>query len=339
MASDNADFLSIMQLTPDEAREYLEAQRWPNGPFCPHCGVVATPYKTTRKTKTKNRVRTIYTCPEKACRKQYTVTIGTIFEGSHIPLNKWLAGIFLMCASKKGVSSHQLHRMLKIQYKSALFMTHRIRHAMKNGQFEKLTGEVEADATYIGGKTRRGHPVTHERIRDEIEMGIRNKDGSYKRGKSMTGKPHPRTLKQAVFGMVERGGDVRTIVIKKNDETNDELRPIMLANLELGETRLLTDGHRAYRHIKADVKQHDVIDHSVAYVVGDVHTNNIEGYWSLLKRGLHGTFHSVSRHRLPHYLDEFSYRWNHRLESDEQRFQALLRQTQGRVTWYHRDPS
>ena len=332
------DFVTILQSSPEESRAILEAELWPNGPICPKCGSVAKPYTITRKSKTRNKVPSVYKCRD--CRKQYTVTIGTIFEGSHIPLNKWLAAIFLMCASKKGMSSHQLHRMLKITYVSALFMTHRIRHAMKNGQFDgKMTGTVEADATYIGGKTKRGHPVTHERIRDEIQLGLRHKDGTWKSGRSMTGKPHPRTEKAAVFGMVERKGQVRTMPIEHHDETIAELQPIMLANLELDNTRLVTDGHRAYKMIKAHVKRHDVIDHSVAYVIGDVHTNTIEGYWSLLKRGLYGTFHSVSGHRLPHYLDEFSYRWNHRRETDEERFQALLGQTQGRVTWYHRDPS
>jgi len=299
---------------------------------CPKCGSVREPYTIQRKVglASKNKVRCLYRC--KDCGKDFTVTVGTIFEDSKISLSKWFAGIALMCASKKGISAHQLHRMLWITYRSAWFMCQRVRHAMADkGPLEKLSGTVEADATFVGGKSRRGHPVRHELVQDEINMGLRRKDGSLKTGPKK-GQPHPRTRKAGVFGMLERGGRVRTVAIKARDESGAELRPVLLENLE-PTTRLITDSHSAYRLIK-DYVRHDRIQHEIAYVDGDVHTQNIEGYWSLLKRGLIGTFHHVDRTYLPMYLSEFQYRWNRRKTSDAERFEALLGQTEGRLDWY-----
>ncbi len=144
--------------------------RWPNGPHCPKCGV-NSPYKLTRKTTTKNAVRTLYKCRD--CKRQFSATVGTIFEDSHIPLHKWFAGIFLMCSSKKGISAHQLHRSLDITYKSAWFMCHRVRKAMSgNGAVRLMSGIIEADETYLYPKRQRGSKAHHERIKDEIQMGF-----------------------------------------------------------------------------------------------------------------------------------------------------------------------
>src|SRR3989304_817378 len=144
-------FLSILKWTDDQCRDYLEAQRWPSGPICPKCGT-PEPWKSTRKTQTKNAVRSLYRC--RSCKKQFTATVGTIFEDSKIPLSKWFAAIYLMCASKKGMSAHQIHRELDVTYKSAWFMCHRIREAMRDKEGLPLTGTVEADETYVGARGR-----------------------------------------------------------------------------------------------------------------------------------------------------------------------------------------
>lgn len=322
-------FLEVLKWDADQCRDYLEAKRWPDGPVCPACGA-GEPYKIERKTRTKNKVQRLWKCRD--CRRQFTVTVGTIFEDSKIPLNKWFAAINLMTSSKKGVSAHQLFRMLEIgSYRTAWYMAHRIREAMADKVQAKIEGEVEADVTFIGGRTRRGHPVYHETIKDEIRLGIRRKDGSLKGGPT-AGQPHPRTKKAPVLGMMERGGKVRTFALQENDEKATEIRPILKQHLD-GSVRLITDAHTAYKAIK-DYVRHDVIKHEVAYVEGDVHTNNIEGYWSLLKRGMVGTFHHVQRGYLPMYLSEFSYRWNQRDVTDAERFEALLGQTQGRLRWF-----
>ena len=139
----------VFQLTPEECREILVQSRWPDGPVCPKCGAPDA-YKITRRSRTKNLVSTLFKCRAKECRRQFSATVGTIFEDSKIPLNKWFAAIYLMCSSKKGISAHQIHRMLKVSYESAWFMCHRIRKAMEGGSFEKLSGIVEADETYVG---------------------------------------------------------------------------------------------------------------------------------------------------------------------------------------------
>src|SRR5438309_8023471 len=154
-------FHDVMRWTDEECRAFLERQRWPNGPICPKCGE-AEPYKLSRKSETKNAVRTLYKC--RKCRRQFTATVGTIFEDSHISLHKWFAAIYLMCSSKKGISAHQLHRSVDVTYKSAWFMCHRVREAMRDNDGSPLAGIVEVDETYIGARTRRGHPVAyHER--------------------------------------------------------------------------------------------------------------------------------------------------------------------------------
>lgn len=193
METQEISFLSILQWTEAQCHDYLERMRWPHGPRCPKCGITE-PYTVTRKTKTKNHVHSLYAC--RSCKQQFTATVGTIFEDSKIPLNKWFAAIYLMMSSKKGVSAHQIHRTLSITYKSAWFMCHRIRGAARDKNLGLLSGTVEADETYIGGKPR-GHWTARERIQDEIKMGLRPKP------------THPRFEKEAVLGMLERDGRVR----------------------------------------------------------------------------------------------------------------------------------
>ncbi len=322
-------FLKVLTWTPDECRAFIEAQRWPNGPVCPRCGVT-NPSVVTRRSATKNVVKKLYSC--RACRRQFTVTVGTIFEDSHIPLNKWLATIMLMCASKKGISAHQIHRMVGIHYRSAWYMCHRIREAMGEKTFMPLAGIVEADSTFVGGKPR-GHMVRTMTVEEEVAAGVRHPDGSKKPG-PLKGQPHPRSRKAPVFGMVERGGNVRTMVLAGKDESASEVRPILLENLAPN-VHLITDMGGAYRAIKRYVK-HDAVNHDVEYVSADnplVHTQTIESHWALLKRGMIGTFHHVNRGYLPMYLSEFEYRWNSRQTSDSERFAALLTRVDGRLAW------
>ncbi len=322
METTKVTFQQVLRWTDEECRAYLETMRWADGVKCPKCGATE-PYKITRKSASKNAVSSLYKC--RACKRQFTSTVGTIFEDSKIPLSKWFAAINLMCASKKGISAHQLHRSLDITYKSAWFMCHRIREAMRDKITpEPFTGTVEADETYIGGKPR-GHRVWRERIQDEIQMGLRP---------PMKHKA-PYQDKTAVFGMIERGGMVRTIKVKEvNAQT---LGPILRRYLDLTKAHLITDGNWAYRHIKNHVR-HDIVDHEIEYVRGDIHTQGIENYWSLLKRGLYGVFHHVSEDYLDCYLSEFQFRFNRRKVSDSARFASLMAQPQGRVLWYCRTP-
>lgn len=285
---ENINLVTIAQKFPDEtkARELLEKLRWPDGPVCPHCGVEEAHYKLEAKKGSKRPVRDgVYKC--KDCRKQFTVTVGTIFHRSHIPLNKWLMAIYLMCASKKGMSAHQLHRMLGITYKSAWFMAHRIREAMKEEPLlSKLNGTVEADETYIGGK-----------------------------GKGTRGRGAKK--KTPVFSLVERGGDVRSKVVGRVTAAN--LKGILRGNVEQAST-VMTDDFSSYKGLDREFVRHEIINHGIKeYVRGDVHTNTAEGYFSLLKRGINGVYHHVAKHHLQRYLNEFDFRYNARKIDDAQR--------------------
>lgn len=313
-------FQDVLKWSDVDCRAYLEHMRWPDGPHCPKCGA-NHPWSITRKSDTKNKVKSIYRCRE--CKKQYTATIGTIFEDSHIPLSTWFAAIYLMCGSKKGISAHQIHRTLNITYKSAWFMCHRIREAMQDEVlFSPLSGTIEEDETYVGGKTR-GHWVWRERIKDEVNMGIRPKNTC------------PRKDKAVVFGILERDGRART---KHIPAINSAIaRKMLNENVDIKNSRLITDANSAYRLIKNYI-QHDMIDHAETYVKGDIHTQGIENYWSILKRGLYGVFHHVDAKYLENYLHEFEYRFNRRKITDAERFASLMGNTQGRVLLYCNTP-
>ena len=276
-----------------KAYEYLANLRWPNGPRCVHC---KSEKVYTLNVKTSTRV--VLKCAK--CRKQFSATVGTIFEDSHIPLTKWIMAMQLVCSSKKGISAHQLHRMLGITYKSAWFMEHRIRHAMAHSPFGgKLGGIVEADETYIGGKHKRA-------------IG--------------------RSKKAAVFALVERQGRVRSFALPM--VTSKNLRVIIRENVA-PETRMMTDEFKGYRGLKKEFADHQTINHSRGhYVRGEVTTNTIEGYFSLLKRGLTGTYHHVSKHHLHRYLAEFDFRYNARKEDDATRAMMAFRATEGKRLQY-----
>jgi transposase-like protein len=298
----------------NKAREHLEAIRWPDGPFCPKCGSTKTPYKI----KTRPG---LYKCAEYKCRKQFTVTVGTVFERSKIPLTKWLMATYLMCASKKGMSSHQLHRMLGVEYKTAWFMTHRIREAMREGFAGKLGG---------GGKVV------------EVDETFGNERKPRAQGKKGRGYQH----KSKVLSLVERGGKVRSFhVAEVNHKT---LKPILEEQIA-ADSHIMTDeaGQYSYSNqfgrkskLADSFQAHDVVNHGIGeYVRGDIHTNVVEGYFSIFKRGLMGSYHHVSKKHLKRYLCEFDYRYNYRSAlgfEDAERAEIALRGIQGKRLMYQR---
>jgi transposase-like protein len=283
----------------DVATEFVAKLRWPNGPVCPRCGSVEHSYLSTRR---------IWKC--KGCKKQYSVKLGTIFEDSPLGFDKWLPAIWLTANSKNGISSHELARALGITQKSSWFMLHRIRLAMQTGSFDKLSGEVEADETYVGGKARNMH-------------ASKRKARGYMGGRSASGKT-------PIAGLIERGGKARAKVVP--NVTGDTLKTIVRDNVSTGST-VYTDSWKAYFGL-SDEYAHEVIDHAEQYVDGQVHTNGIENFWALLKRGLHGTYVSVDPRHLTRYLDERLFTYNQRGLSDLGRFAAVLAQAAGRrLTW------
>lgn len=291
------------------AREKIEAMRWPNGPECPTCAQTDTVYRMQKLADSKKPGRPgLLRC--RACKKQFTVTTGTVFEASHIPLSKWLHALYLLCASKKGMSAHQLHRMLGITYKSAWFMAHRLRYAMMEGPMAALmTGVIEADETYVGAKRKRG---------------------------AKRGRPGEDSHKTPVVALVERGtGKVRARVMPR--VTSENLKDTITKNVEASST-LMTDEYAAYKQVGA-MYDHNAVNHSAGeYVRADVHTNTVEGFFSLLKRGINGVYHHVGRGHLDRYCDEFAFRYEHRHISDGARAEKLVVGAEGKRLTY-RQPS
>jgi transposase-like protein len=285
---------------PDVCVEFVANLRWPDGPVCPRCEGREHSYLTTRR---------VWKC--KACKKQFSVKVGTIFEDSPIGLDKWLAAIWLIANSKNGISSHELSRSLGVTQKSAWFMLHRIRLAMQGGSFDKLSGEVEADETYIGGKARNMHKSDRERRIKSRGM----------RGKT------------PIVGTLERGGKIRANVVPTSVGVDHRsAQRHIREHVEAGSS-LYTDNARYYSGLDADY-EHATVDHAEQYVNGRVHTNGIENFWSLLKRGLHGTYVSVEPFHLFRYLDERAFTFNERGLSDLGRFTMVLNAVAGRrLTW------
>jgi transposase-like protein len=312
MANDNGlDLSKLAKYFSDEdaARALLEEMRWgKDGAVCPHCGGT-DPYKLTPKADSKRPVRKgVYKC--RACRKQFTVTVGTIFEDSHIPISKWLLAIHLLASSKKGMSAHQLHRNLGISYKGAWFMAMRLRHAAAEGPFAGLLeGTVEIDETYIGGKAKnvKGGPVGRKAAWD---------------------------AKTPVVALVERGtGKVRAFPMVR--VTAENLGKAIEQNVKQS-AHLMTDEHPAYKSVSEDAgMRHDSVTHSKdEYVRGNVHTNTVEGFFSLLKRGVNGTFHHVSREHLFRYCVEFAFRYENRKATDGERAKMLVAKAEGKRLTY-----
>lgn len=293
---------------PDKAREFLESLRWPDGPICPHCGELNNAYRLEAKSNSKRPVRKgVWKCG--GCREQFTVTVSTIFADSHIPLNKWLMAIHLLCSSKKGMSAHQIHRMLGVTYKSAWFMMHRIRYAMTQEPLAgKLTGVVEVDETYIGGKLRTG------------TQGARKTD-----------RPAGTANKAAVVSVLQRNGRVRSRHVEK--VTAENLKP-MLREIIDDQAHVMTDTSTVLK--KADVgAKHDRVNHTekeyVRYENGlCITTNAVEGYFANLKRGINGVYHFVGKQHLHRYLSEFDFRYNSRDVKDGERTVMAIQQVGGK---------
>jgi transposase-like protein len=281
----------------DSARALLESLLWPNGAVCPHCGA-SKPYKLTAKPSSRVKARAgLYKCCK--CRKQFTFKVGTIFEDSKIPCAKWCMAIALLCSSKKAISSHQLHRMIGVTQKTAWFMNHRIRHAFKPMmQAEKLAGEVEMDEGFFGVKNQ---------------------------------------PKKQVVALIERGGQVRTKVIDRISHRN--ISQFMRDNIARGST-LNTDGSPFYKTVCLPQVKHESVNHSQKEFIREkadgrkVHVNHCESFFSLLKRGVTGAFHHISKGHLHRYCDEFAFRWNTRFLTDGERFESAMGMVAGKRLKY-----
>ena len=274
----------------EDAYEFIESQIWPDGPACPHCGS----NERISKMNGKSTRMGVYKCY--ACRKPFTVKVGTVFEDSHIALRLWLQAIYLMCASKKGISSNQLHRTLGVTLKTAWFMTHRIRYAMEQRPDSPFYGPVELDETYIGGKIRTGSQAvnkTGERPKDRLS-GTSNK--------------------AAVVSILQRGGSVRSYYVQRVTAKN--LKPI-IEEMVADDAHLMTDTSTALASAGA-MRKHSKVNHLVKEYVrrenGElITTNSVEGYFSILKRGINGVYHHCGKQHLHRYLAEFDFRYNNRI--------------------------
>jgi transposase-like protein len=282
---------------PENCIAHLVAQRWPDGVVkCPTCGGQKVNYRAHRRT---------WTCSSHHAKREFSIKVGTLMEDSPIGLDKWLTATWLLTNCKNGISSYEIARDVQVSQKAAWFMLHRIRLAMQDDFFgSKLGGEVEADETFIGGKSRNMHVSKRQRR----ITGTGGKD------------------KTAVMGMLERGGSVRTVVIpnRKRAALQTEVRK----HVEAG-SALYTDALPSYSGLAQDYA-HAIVDHAVAYVDGRVHTNSLENFWSLLKRGIAGTYVSVEPFHLFRYLDEQSFRFNNRKGNDSSRFNRVLSQIVGK---------
>jgi transposase-like protein len=299
--------IDVGRLTEDEARAILEGIRWPNGIACPHCGSM----RITRLQAKSDKIRDgVIQCND--CRKQFTVTVGTIMHRSHITLRQWIQAFYSMCSHKKGVSALQLQRNLGLHsYRSAWHLAHRIRLAMAESD-GRLKGVIECDETYIGGKPRH-------------DVYWRNKKNKNGRGRG--------TKKAAVMVLVERDGEAKSKpIICLNAK---HLQSAIRENVSRKST-IMTDDWLGYRGVGKDFKGgHKIVRHSLGeYASGDVTTNTAESYFALLKRGVHGTFHHVSKHHLKRYCKEFEFRWNYRKVNDGTRAEHAILGAEGKRLTY-----
>ena len=317
VASDKSEIVASIPLACADERaavEFLETQRWGDCPGCPRCGDTDIYQMKDAKTGERNR-RFLWRC--RGCKQQFTVRIGTVFEDSRIPLRHWCFALWAACSSKKGVSALQIKRQTGLTYKSALYLLHRIRWAMApfNAQDGgKLRGVVEVDETFVGGKPRYREARIPKFFRRE-----KMKNPGYQR-------------KQPVFGAMERGGRVRARVIP--DVTGATLRAAVEEHVHKS-ARLMTDENTGYIAIGREYADHQTVGHSRReYVRGDVTTNSIESFWAILKRGINGVYHNVSRKHLQRYLDEFEFRYNTRHVDDGERTRLAIQGAVGKRLRY-----
>jgi transposase-like protein len=312
----SADLTNPVFTDETAAIEHLEASRWPDGPFCPHCGSVNV-HRMGGKTQAG-----MFLCND--CRDKFTARVGTVMERSHVPVHKWLFAIHLLTSSKKGMSAHQLHRMLGVTYKTAWFMAHRIREAMREtgSDVPPLGGKgrvVEADETYFGKQENR-RPSPQRKGRPYTKSGKGGPGG-----------------KRAVVALVERGGNVRTFHVAVADKVT--VTQIVRENIHR-ESRLHTDESKLYTGSDEHFATHETVTHfHKEYVRGDVHTNTAEGYFSIFKRGMRGVYQHCREKHLHRYLAEFDFRYNHRTAlgvNDEERAAAALKGIEGKRLTYRR---
>lgn len=288
---------------PDNCIAYLSTRRWPDGKLvCPGCGSDSVSFNAKRRT---------WKCASHHAKREFSIKVGTIMEDSPIGLDKWLMTMWLVTNCKNGVSSYEVARDVKVTQKSAWFMLHRIRLAMQDDNKGQLCGEVEADETFIGGKARNMHKNVHER--------------------RITGQGQSFRDKAVVMGVLERDGRVRAMVIP--DRKKETLQPIVRQNVAPG-SALYTDEMGGYKGLSSEYL-HGIIDHAVKYVDGRVHTNGMENFWSLLKRGLSGTYVAIEPFHLFRYLDEQVFRYCNRSTpnrkmTDADRFDLLVRKVTGK---------
>lgn len=280
---------------PDTCLDYMVQSRWPNGVACPTCGSTEVTFLSTRR---------LWKCKTQHARQQFSAKVGTIFEDSPIPLDKWLTTMWLIANAKNGISSYEIHRSIGVTQKSAWFMLHRIRTAMQSDGFDQMDGTVEVDETFVGGAARFMHKERRNRIK---------------------GKARGPIGKTAVMGLLERHGPdghsrVRTKVIPNT--RRNSLLPEIRKNVVSG-AEVFTDDHPSYHFLKDDFA-YQFVNHAEEYVRGKVHTNGIENFWSLLKRAIKGTYVSVEPFHLFRYLDEQSFRYNNRQTLDGGRFERVV---------------
>lgn len=296
-----------------KARAYFEAIRWPNGPVCCHCGNVDSSRIYPITANVERGVREgLYECQD--CHGQFTVRTRSVMESSHLPLTKWALAYRLMASAKKGISAHQMHRTLGVTYKTAWFLCHRIREAMRGTTATPMGGEgktVEIDETYVGGKPR------HREF------------GTGKRGRG--------TDKVPVVALVERDGGVKAKKIQPLKAS--EIKELARQHVDPA-TRIMTDEWRAYGGLAKDFAGgHETVKHSIhEYARGDAHINTAESFFALLKRGVYGSFHHISAEHLDRYCDEFSFRWSRRKITDAERAEAAIKGAEGKRLTY-RNPS
>ena len=285
---------------PDNCLSYLVARRWKDGVVCPTCESKNVSFVPSRR---------VWQCKTRHPKAQFSIKVGTIFEDSPISLDKWLMAMWMAANCKNGVSSWEIHRTLGVTQKSAWFMLQRIRLAMQGKNSGKLGGEVEVDETFIGGKARNMHRTKRARV----ITGTGGKD------------------KTVVMGMLERGGNVRAIVV--DNRRRHELQRQVRDHVEAG-AAIFTDELPSYKGLSTEY-EHAVINHAVEYVNGNIHTNGMENFWSLLKRGLHGTYVSVEPFHLFRYIDEQAFRYNNRKNmNDADRFSLAVSQIVGKRLTY-----